>query len=236
MDSSVSQAASSDPFWERVAVAATGPLVTVVIGGLVVWGITYLIQQSRENSIRQRAEDRADADTSRELRARDDALRHELVTMMTESAATLYLVTQHYWRAKVDQERLPGEQATEKAIRYLRARLDAQYLKSRASGEALEFQLLGYFVSARPRDQWHQVQDLLTVRYFQLIDRDTDKLYEDNVGPDHSGLDIKQLRNAKTLLNKYKEVMREVIDSVFKEPLAARSSDETQPAKRPVTI
>jgi hypothetical protein len=221
----VAQAASSDPLWERISVAATGPLVTVLMGGLVVWGITYSIQQSRETALRDRAEKRADAETSRELRARDDALRHELVNTLTESAGTLYLFTQHFWRAKEDLKRDPSNQALQQALADLRKKLDEQYLKSRASGEAIENRLLGYFMTSTSRDKWHQVQDLLTVRYFQLIDRDTDKLYENNAGAAHSGLEIQDLRNPPKLLESYRTSMKDVVSSVFEEPLAARSSE-----------
>src|SRR4051794_30751277 len=105
------QAASTDPLWERIVVAAVGPAVTVLVGGLAVLWITSTIQQRRESAESKRATDRADAERVRaesredgqrvrEERARDDALRHELVGEMSDSAASLYLMTQHYWRAK----------------------------------------------------------------------------------------------------------------------------------------
>jgi hypothetical protein len=57
----------------------------------------------------------------------------------------------------------------------LRKRLDEQYLESRSRGAVVENRLEGYFLSAEPSQNWHQVMDLLILRHFQLIDRDTDR-------------------------------------------------------------
>jgi hypothetical protein len=203
------------------------PLVTVLIGGLVVWGVTSTVQRRREQADRIREEKRADLVRSEDLHSRDDALRQDLVGTMTEAAASLYLMTQHYWRAKVDLRNAPQDPDLTAALSELRPRLDAQYLESRKAGEALESRLGGYFVSPEPRMKWHQVMDLLTVRYFQLIDRHTQKLYEDNAGPNHSGLTIGQLENdRKLLLVTYREAVKEAVRLVFDEQLRSRSSDE----------
>ncbi|MFI7483054.1 hypothetical protein ACH9EU_11650 [Kocuria sp. M1R5S2] len=228
--------AAALPFWERLAVAAVGPLVLVLLGGLVVWGITHRVETAREDRLRsqdeareraekQRDEARADAEKNRELRARDDALRHELVSLMTESASSLYLMLQHFWRARTSLEQDPGDPALRKALSDLRAALDAQYLKSRACGEAIENRLWGYFVSERPTEEWHKVQDLLTVRYFQLIDRATDVLYAKNSGREHTGLTVEELRNRRTLLAAYHAALKDSVRAVFTETLRSRSSD-----------
>lgn len=213
--------AAADPLWERIVVAATGPGVTVLVGGLAVWAITSRIAADREDAVRRRAEAREDAEALREQHARDDALRHELVDAMTSSAGSLYLMTQHYWRAKEDaagqDPLLVGK------LEALRPRLDEQYLASRATGEAVENRLWGYFATTAPRDAWHAVQDLLTVRYFQLTDRDTDKLYEANAGPAHSGLSPAELRRPLTLLATYREALKTAVGLVFSEPLRSRS-------------
>ncbi len=65
--------------------------------------------------------------------------------------------------------------------------------------------------------------DLLTVRYFQLIGRDTDRLYELNSGPEHSGLDSAELRNRTTLLDAYGKALKESVHLVFNTELRARS-------------
>ena len=224
---SIFAADSQLPLWDRLLVAAVGPLVTVLIGGLVVWGVTSTVQRRREQADRVRDEKRADLVRNEDLNSRDDALRQDIVGTMTETAASLYLMTQHYWRAKCDLRKAPHDEGFIAALTELRPRLDAQYLESRKAGEALESRLGGYFTSPQPRMKWHQVMDLLTVRYFQLVDRDTQQLYKDNEGPDHSGLSIDQMRTErKLLLETYRKTLKEAVGSVFDEQLRSRSSHE----------
>jgi len=238
-------AQSQPPLWDRALVAAVGPLITVLVGGLVVWAITSRVQRNREeadrklqearedairerehdreDAIKTREEQRADAEMAREWRARDDALRHELVTSMTEAAGTLYLTGQHYWRLKRNAETNHND-VTLKARNDFRAALDATYLQSRKDGEVVEKRLEGYFNSSEPRDSWHRTMDALTVRYFQLIDQATDKLYEENEGPKHTGLSKEKMRgNPKSLLDCYREALAAAVKSVFEAPLRARS-------------
>jgi hypothetical protein len=214
---------ASDPLWERVLVAATGPLVTVLVGGLIVWGITSKVQEKRDTKATERAEKRADAETARETLARDDALRHELVTQMTESASSFYLLMQHYGRVREAAKQTFNDADPQKALQGVREKLDAQYLASRATGDATENRLLGYFESEKPRNEWHRVQDLLTVRYFQLIDKATDALYDVNEGERHTGLSVEELRNPRTILTKYRAAIKAAVDLVFTETLRARS-------------
>ncbi|QGN58862.1 hypothetical protein [Nostocoides sp. HKS02] len=240
------EAASTDPLWERIVVAAVGPAVTVLVGGLVVWWITSTIQhrrqraetdraidraeaeraraESREEAETQRAEAREDAQRTREERARDDALRHELVGEMSDSAASLYLMTQHYMRAKEFVENNAGDQAARTKLEQLRPELDSRYLQSRTSGDAIEHRLSGFFASDAPRQEWHRVQDLLSLRYFQLIERATPKLYEANKGPDHSGLQPEQMTNPKNITNAYRVAITKAVDLVFTETLREPNS------------
>jgi hypothetical protein len=235
------QAASTDPLWERVVVAAVGPAVTVLVGGLVVWWITSSIQQRRdaqelrradaradaeraraeahEQAEKRRAEAREDAMRSRQERTRDDGLRHELVSTMSDSAASLYLMTQHYWRAKSFVKDNPSDQSGREKLEQLRSELDTRYLQSRTSGDAIEHRLSGFFISDAPRQEWHRVQDLLTVRYFQLIDRATPKLYVDNKGDKHSGLEPQEMANPKRVTDAYRAAMKKAVELVFTEAL-----------------
>ncbi len=228
---------SNPPLDERILVAVAGPLVTVLIGGLVVWSITTAIErrrnsaeskrkEDREDEIRMREETRADLIRIQDRAKADDALRHELVTDMTKAAGSLYLVSQHYWRAKKDAEENPSDKALSDALHKRRQALDAKYLESRTSGEVLENRLEGYFISQEPREHWHQVMDLLTVRYFHLVGRATDKLYEANERKEdasHSGLSAAQLSDPKLVLKTYHEALKKAVRSVFDEKLRERS-------------
>src|SRR5687768_2045924 len=79
-------AESQPPLLDRLLVAAVGPLVTVLIGGLVVWGVTSTVQRKREETDRTRDEERADSVRAEDRRSKDDALRQDLVWTMTEAA------------------------------------------------------------------------------------------------------------------------------------------------------
>jgi hypothetical protein len=82
-----------------------------------------------------------------------------------------------------------------------------------------------FFVSDAPRQEWHRVQDLLTLRYFQLIDRATAKLYDSNKGPEHSGLQPDQMTNPKNITDAYRTAMHRAVDLVFTEPLRSRTGE-----------
>jgi hypothetical protein len=96
-----------------------------------------------------------------EQRRSDNALRHELLSDMTEAASALYLAAQRYSRAKRDKSSLAQQELSD-----ARKALSEQYHKSRTLGEILESRLSAYFEASEPQETWHKVMDLLTVRYF----------------------------------------------------------------------
>ena len=119
-----------------------------------------------------------------------------------------------------------------KAFRDFRGKLDAAYLESRKDGEVVEKRLEAYFVSSEPRDSWHSTMDALTVRYFHLTDQDTDRLYDANEGPQHTGLSKMEMRDPQVLLNRYRDALAAAVQSVFKTSLQARSGDpEGKPSR-----
>ncbi len=83
--------------------------------------------------------------------------------------------------------------------------------------------MAAYFESTAPRDTWHRVMDLLTVRYFQLTGEDTDQLYAENEGDRHTGLSAADMRNPKRLLDAYRESLRAAVQCVFDSRLRDRS-------------
>jgi hypothetical protein len=69
-------AEASDPLGERIFVAAVGPLITVLVGGLVVWAVTSRVQRRRAASDRSLQEKRED-DIRESDRLRADLLREQ---------------------------------------------------------------------------------------------------------------------------------------------------------------
>lgn len=216
-------------FSERLLLAAVGPAVTAVLGGLLVWFITTTVQARRDERVRERDLARAKAEHDLAVQARDDALRQDLVGGLTQAASALYLAGQHYWRAVKQSDQGQDDVRRQE----LRDRLDAQYLSSRLEGEVLEKRLEGYFSSAATSDAWHKVMDLLTVRYFQLIDRTSVRLYERNSngykGREHSGLTVQDLSTPASVLDAYQTALSEAVRCVFEHPLRARSGSAESP-------
>lgn len=181
----------SDPFWQRAIIAAISPLVAAIVGTL---GIGLLATRITERAQRRR---------------QDRDLREQILVEMTQTASAIYFETQLYWRA------VKREAAAAERIAVMRTRLDERYHAARCGGEALEMRLRVYFASDEPRRLWHATMDLLTVRYFQVIDLATDALLGANAGAEHSGLTVEQLRNPKLVLDTYRARLLEATRAVL---------------------
>ena len=208
--------ASQGSFWDKVIIAAVGPIV----GSLLIGGLVSLI---------------ADHIQRRRL---DAELREKLVVEMTQAAGALYFQTQLYWRAKNPNSPIKLVYTNEQ-MDELRLSLDECYQTSRVAGEAIEARLQILFEDDRtvrevakeggakevtkwttdvPWRLWHATMDLLTVRYFQLIGGVTPKLLEINAGPNHSLVSAELLNNPKTLLEAYRERLLQATKAVLKYP------------------
>ncbi len=193
-------------FFEKVFLQCIGPLVSAIVGTLIIGGLL--------SSITRRAQERRADSQLREARFRaEHLLRIELISQMTEAASALYMACQHFWRKK---ER---ESAAQEALLQFRQELDQQYRQSRVAGEVLERKLEAFFPSRNPRALWHATMDLLTVRYFHLIGLDTDTLLQNNAGEEHSGLSAAQLRDQALLLKTYRNTLVKAADSVLSEAI-----------------
>jgi hypothetical protein len=175
-------------------VAATGPVVTAGLALLVVNAVTSWAQRRREAA-----------------EARDI-----LATELTEIANTLYLALQSFWRAArevplTERRQLP-------ALGTDRDELDAVYQVARSKGQVLEQRLKIYFASPEPSNAWHRVTDLLTVRYFLLLEGDPERrarMRRINSGPDHSALTQDELDNPRLVLETYRLALAETIASLW---------------------
>ena len=87
------------------------------------------------------------------------------------------------------------------------------------------------FHSDNPRKFWHAAHDILTVRYFQLIELATEGLIAANAcdgeppGVWHSGLTKHQLKTytARQLFDIYRERLNEAVREVLNEPIVRTS-------------
>lgn len=96
--------------------------------------------------------------------------------------------------------------------------LDAIYQTARSRGQVLEQRLKIYFASPEPSGAWHRVTDLLTVRYFLLVESDAERrrnLRRVNSGPRHSGLTEEELKDPALLLKTYRQALAETIAALW---------------------
>jgi len=190
-------------FWEKLLLQSVGPLVSAVVGTLIIWTfVAWITRKAQE----RRAENQL-----REERTRaENQLRVQLVGQMTDAASSLYMATQHFWRKK-NVEGIGGDE-----LSLQRKELDQQYRSSRVLGEVIERQLEAYFLSGEPKVLWHATMDLLTIRYFHLIGLTTDNLLQANAGEEHTGLSVEQLRDQRRILKTYREKLIASAQAVLK--------------------
>ena len=210
------------PFWQQLLLASIGPVLGTGVLGVSASLIVQSFQDRRRavqeaEQERQRQDERAAAD-----RLRDHEVKIRLIEEMTVAAGALYFALQHYWR-RTTRER---EAVAAEAKAALRIELDAQYRKTGIAAAGLETRLKLFFQTDNPWRLWHAAHDILTVRYFQLIDLATDNLIAANAcdqeaGVWHSGLTKQQLKNlaAKALFDVYRDRLNNAARAVLNEPL-----------------
>ncbi|MGM9474509.1 hypothetical protein ACS5PJ_21270 [Pseudarthrobacter sp. YS3] len=200
-----------DPLWERVLVAATGPVLTAVLALFVLNQVTGWAQRRRE------------ANETRDV----------LTKGVTETGNSLYLGLQAFWRKARD---VPiSDRATSPDLSEAREKLDELYGRARLGGQVIEQQLRIYYSSPEPAKNWHRVTDLLSVRYFLLTESNKVRranICARNAGPAHSGLTEAQLMNPQVLLNAYRVALAGTVRSLWEYEID-RNGKHMQIAKVP---
>jgi hypothetical protein len=193
-------------FWEKLLLQSVGPLLTAVVGTLIIGTfVAWITRKAQER--------RADNQLREERTRAEYQLRLQLIGQMTEVASSLYMATQNFWR-KRNVERVGSEELDQH-----RKELDQQYRASRVLGEVIERRLEAYFLSSDPKVLWHATMDLLTVRYFHLIGLTTDNLLRANAGAEHTGLSVEQLTDQKLVLQTYREKLITSARAVLNRPI-----------------
>ncbi len=142
---------------------------------------------------------------------------HSIKTFYVRGAADLagsfYFRTQSYARKKDDPETW-GEAND--------AEFDKEYLVWATKCEGLEQELGARFgPGSEPRQTWHQIRDLLTVRYFNLRGKNTPELRHRNAqqgSTRHSGLSEAELEDPVSVLDTFHSALA----ALYTEILAAR--------------
>ena len=129
----------------------------------------------------------------------------------TGSATQLYLACQRFWR---DAGRPMTPQARIEALETTPTeKLDDAYELARSRARVLEGELRHRYGDSVAK-AWHRVDDLLTVRYFQLTLRDPTALkqiYRKNAGEDHTGMSAEELSRADLVLERFHAALSDVV-------------------------
>ena len=135
------------PLLGQMLVQSIGPLIAIVGGSIAV------------NCVAKRYQERKDR----------LQMRIHLATEVVETANTLYLATQNFWRETVNTKTSLSLRLTSTDLApHLQTMRDA-YGTARLRGAVIEEELRTYFVSPLPAQKWHETMNRLTVRYQLLV-------------------------------------------------------------------
>jgi hypothetical protein len=198
---------TQEPFWDRILVAVAGPLIATVVGsGIVGWIILRLSERGQE-------------------RRSERELRRELLAAVMKTGTALYLALQSFRRSTQDVA-LPVEVKMD-----LRRALDGQYAETRVQASFIEGELRA-LLGEPAATHWHKVDDLLTVRYIQLTDNASEKLYQINArgyeGKEHSGLSVAELVAPGMVLKTYHQALQAVAGEIMTAKFLERAGSSAQ--------
>ena len=152
---------TSESLLRQLLVAATGPIVTAILGSLVVGLFAQWLTR--------RVQDNRDAST----------IRRQLVSDLTEVAGVSSLELNAFQRLK---DNLAGKRSGPRSRRQLasaREALDRQHFDSRVRGWVLERRLeIHYGARSLAWQEWHKTLDALHLTYLRLVEIEVDSKLE----------------------------------------------------------
>jgi hypothetical protein len=152
---------TSESLLRQLLVAATGPVVTAILGSLIIglfaqW-LTRRVQDNRDASM----------------------IRRQLVSDLTEVAGASSLELSAFHRLK---DNLAGKRSGRRSRRRLdsaREALDRQHFDSRVRGWVLERRLEIHYGAGSPVSwEWHKTLDALHLTYLRLVEIEVDSKVE----------------------------------------------------------
>ena len=143
----------ADTFWRQVALNAVSPIITALLGGLVVG---FLIQWARGLRERQQLRSALSFDMMRTAYSfycsLIEAIRQEYYAALQETSHRHFFA----FRGKAQQHADLGD-------------LAHQYKEFRIAARVIEEQLRVNFPDVHARWLWHGAVDMLSARYFHLV-------------------------------------------------------------------
>jgi hypothetical protein len=184
--------------------------------GVIVWRFQANATQRAQNLERERSEMAQQRQLAAELERDKRALKTNCVNEVTASAGSFYFQTQRFWR-QTGHPDIWGEPQPHQ--------FDQAYVSWAPRAEAIESELgARYGWNSRAEALWHQVRDLLTIRYFDLRGRNSEGLRQNNCRTDeklHSGLTADELLDRKTVLRTYHLAMQGLTQELISADITA---------------
>ncbi|WP_104160349.1 hypothetical protein [Arthrobacter sp. ZGTC212] len=183
-----------EPLWERLLVAAVGPILTAALALFVINWVTARAQRRRESS----------------------EIREQLAAELTDCGNTLYFGLQSFWRTAKDV-RL-ADRATDPQLEKARLKLEDLYQKHRAAGKVIEQRLRIYYRDPAPAQNWHSAMSLLSARNFLLVEGNEEsrgEIRRRNSGMLESGLSEEQLQNPTLIMSSYRRKLEDAVQSLW---------------------
>jgi hypothetical protein len=229
-----------DTLGYEVAKVALQVIGVAVIGGVITVA-TSTYQHEREaadRAIEQRREREAE---DLETRRQEFNLRADLLARSSTCAQQMYVICQHVRRRQADYSSRTDD-ASRDLWKEARSLLDTSYLSFNAEAKALEIELGARFGVPEDRQSgsvwvlWHQIDDLLTLYYFNLCGNFRKDVLKANAKDDlerHSGLTVDELgvadpknptpvelaRMRNKIRDLFTERLREFAQAVLTDPL-----------------
>jgi predicted DNA-binding ArsR family transcriptional regulator len=196
---------TSEPLLRQLVVAATGPVVTAILGSLLVGLFAQWVAR--------KVQDQRDAST----------IRRQLVSDLTEVAGASSLELNAFGRLR---GRLTGRRSGYRSRRRLasaREVLDRQHFDSRVRGWVLERRLeIHYGEGSRASLEWHKTLDALHLAYLRLVEMQVDAELENQM-LEHMGLPDERIGSApkdiERLLEASESGLKGATGSVLKDPM-----------------
>ena len=200
----------SESLLRQLLVAATGPVVTAILGSLIVGLFAQWLAR--------RVQDNRDESTT----------RRQLVSDLTEIAGASSLELDAFRRRKVD---VAGERWRPRSRRQPASAPEAlhrQHFDSRVRGWVLERRLEIHYGEGSPAwREWHKTLDALHLAYLRLVEEDIDSDLEDLM-LEHIGLRGASIgyapRDVERLLEASQSGLKEATVRVLEDPMLMRGT------------
>lgn len=208
---------TSQPLGIQLLVAAVGPTLTAILGGLAVG----LLLRYADSKTKKREHDRdlleQQALRDREELERTEAIRRDFISRFSSLAYPMHYTLEHYARSVRHKSGSP------EILENLAREIERQFVADRGKLGALQYEIDAFYDGFKAGDGLHRATDLLMVKYMRTmpVSPDQRRELEANVIPSqkhqHTGLSLEQLADPETVDSAFALAVKETLDGLLTE-------------------